>query len=333
VASGSSPIRAQNDADTAIAAYSTSGEAIVALSQSSSAIYAQTGTSIAVYGFATSAGGIGVSGSGETGVRGSGDTGVHGSGDRGVYGIGEIGVHGYSSSSSSLAKGVYGESWAEQTAGVYGNSRYGYGVRGNTDDGYGVAGRANAAAGIGVYGIGFNGALAGYFSGNVQVTGNLSKGGGSFKIDHPLDPQNKYLYHSFVESPDMLNIYRGTVALDGKGEAIVTMPDWFEALNRDFDYQLTAIGAPAPDLHIAEEIAGNRFKIAGGMAGMKVSWQVTGTRQDPYANAHRIPVEEDKPADERGKYLHPTEWGQPDSLGVDYEDLQNLRSEEGTDNK
>lgn len=47
--------------------------------------------------------------------------------------------------------------------------------------------------------------------GNVAVQNTLSKGGGSFKIDHPLDPENKYLYHSFVESPDMMNVYNGNI--------------------------------------------------------------------------------------------------------------------------
>jgi hypothetical protein len=145
--------------------------------------------------------------------------------------------------------------------------------------------------------------------GNLNVTGTLSKGGGSFKIDHPLDPANKYLSHSFVESPDMMNIYNGLVTLDAHGRATVEMPDWFEALNSDFRYQLTAIGAPGPNLYIAKEIDGNHFSIAGGKPGMKVSWQVTGIRQDAWANAHRIPVEEDKPANERGYYLHPDLYG------------------------
>lgn len=144
------------------------------------------------------------------------------------------------------------------------------------------------------------GALAGRFFGNVQVTGTLTKGGGSFKIDHPLDPANKYLFHSFIESPDMKNVYDGIIVLDSRGEAWVTLPDWFEGLNRDFRYQLTAIGAPAPNLYIAKEVSRNRFKIAGGKWGGKVSWQVTGIRQDAYANAHRVQVEEDKPSEERG---------------------------------
>ncbi len=159
------------------------------------------------------------------------------------------------------------------------------------------------------------GGLAGYFNGDVDVTGTLSKGGGSFKIDHPLEPENKYLYHSFVESPDMMNVYNGNVTTDANGEAVVELPDYFDALNRDFRYQLTAIGAPGPYLYIAEKIANNRFRIAGGEPGMEVSWQVTGIRKDAFAEANRIQVEVDKPEKDRGKYLHPKAFG----LGKEYE--------------
>ena len=146
-------------------------------------------------------------------------------------------------------------------------------------------------------------------NGNVNIAGNLSKGGGSLKIDHPLDPANKYLYHSFVESPDMMNIYNGVAILDAHGSAWITLPDYFEALNRDFRYQLTAIGVPGPNLYIVKKVSGNRFKIGGGKPKAEVSWQVTGIRHDAYANAHRIPNDEEKPADERGKYLHPELFG------------------------
>ncbi len=149
------------------------------------------------------------------------------------------------------------------------------------------------------------------FYGNVYVSGTLSKTAGSFKIDDPLDPANKYLSHSFVESPDMKNIYDGVATLDANGEAVVTLPAWFEPLNKDFRYQLTSIGAPGPNLYIAEEVSGNRFKIAGGVRNGRVSWQVTGIRHDAYANAHRIPVEEDKPANLRGTYISPVEQQQP----------------------
>jgi hypothetical protein len=149
----------------------------------------------------------------------------------------------------------------------------------------------------------------GYFAGNLNVTGQVTKGSGSFKIDHPLDPANKYLSHSFVESPDMMDVYNGMARLDAKGEAWVHLPDYFEALNGDFRYQLTAVGASAPRLYVAREVSQNRFKIAGGRPGGRVSWQVTGIRRDAYANAHRIPVTEDKPAAEQGTYLHPDVYG------------------------
>jgi trimeric autotransporter adhesin len=172
--------------------------------------------------------------------------------------------------------------------------------------GSGVIG-INQAGGYGGY---FQGnAYAGYFAGNVTITGTLVKGGGSFKIDDPIDPANKFLSHSFVESPDMMNLYNGIVSLDAHGAAIVTMPEWFSALNRDFRYTLTAIGAPAPKIYVAEEMHGNQFRIAGGKKGQKISWMVTGIRQDAWANAHRIPNEEEKPVDQQGKYLHPELFG------------------------
>lgn len=136
---------------------------------------------------------------------------------------------------------------------------------------------------------------------NVQVPGTLIKSAGSFRIDHPLDPANKYLSHSFVESPDMMNVYNGNVLLDISGEAWIELPAYFEALNREFRYQLTAIGAPGPNLYVADEIAGNQFRIAGGTSGMKVSWQVTGIRKDPYAERNPVIVEQDKPEAQRGR--------------------------------
>ena len=155
-------------------------------------------------------------------------------------------------------------------------------------------------------------------NGNVNIAGNLSKGGGSFKIDHPLDPANKYLYHSFVESPDMMDVYNGVATLDAHGSVWITLPDYFEALNRDFRYQLTAIGVPGPNLYIIKKVSGNRFKIAGGKPHGEVSWQVTGIRQDAYANAHRIPNAEEKPVQERGKYLHPELFGASEEQAIGY---------------
>ena len=159
--------------------------------------------------------------------------------------------------------------------------------------------------------------LAGKFNGDVQVTGVLAKAGGSFKIDHPLDPENKYLSHSFVESPDMKNIYDGNVTTDENGEATVMLPDYFEALNSDFRYQLTVIGTFAQVI-VAEEIKDNRFTIKTSAPGVKVSWQVTGIRQDAWANQNRIKVEESKTEKERGFFLHPEALGKDEERGVEW---------------
>lgn len=153
------------------------------------------------------------------------------------------------------------------------------------------------------------GGIAAQVEGDIEISGVLSATGGkNFKIDHPLDPANKFLYHTSVESPDRTNLYSGNVVLDAVGEAWVTLPDWFEALNADFRYQLTTIGGFAP-VYVAEEIQDNQFKIAGGQAGLKVSWQVTGIRNDPYARAHPTPLEEEKAAHQRGRYLNPELYG------------------------
>ena len=225
------------------------------------------------------------------------------------YGIGGSFLGGY--------RGVQGQ--VVSTGGNYYRGVYGR-VTGGTGWNYGVYGTASGdGINYGVYGTAPVGTgYAGYFSGNAHVTGTFTAGVKSFKIDHPLDPANRYLVHSCVESDEMMNIYNGNVTLDARGEATVEMPDWFEALNQDFRYQLTAIGAPGPNLYVAEKISGNRFRIAGGEPGSEVSWQVTGVRHDPLAVASRMLVEQDKPASEVGKYMHPEAYGMSVTAGVDY---------------
>jgi hypothetical protein len=110
---------------------------------------------------------------------------------------------------------------------------------------------------------------------------------------------HKYLIHATVESSEMINLYSGVVMLDGNGEAEVALPEWFEALNRDFRYQLTCVGSFAP-VYIARKIANHGFKIAGGPPGLEVSWQVTGTRHDPWAREHPFAVEVEKQPREEG---------------------------------
>ncbi|HET6176595.1 MAG TPA: hypothetical protein VFE61_06670 [Candidatus Sulfotelmatobacter sp.] len=150
-----------------------------------------------------------------------------------------------------------------------------------------------------------------FFNGDLNVAGAITAGTKDFKIDHPLDPKNKYLYHASVESSEMMNIYTGNATLDNSGEAVISLPKWFEAVNADFRYQLTAIGASAPGLYVAREVANHQFSIAGGAPGMKVSWQVTGVRHDAYAKTHPLTVEVRKPEKERGTYLHPDAFGEP----------------------
>ena len=249
------------------------------------------------------------------------------------------GVDGVSETNQGV--GVFGLSEGTAGAGVLGKSdNGGFAVLGQSvgNSGQGVWGENFGTAGNGVVGIAhsagdgmfaFNdstgdalfalnqtsGAFAAFFNGDVDVDGNLSKAAGSFKIDHPLDPANKYLYHSFVESPDMMNVYNGNVTTDGAGRAVVKMPGWFEALNRDFRYQLTVIGQFAQAM-VASEIANHTFTIQTDKPNVKVSWQITGIRQDAWANAHRIPVELEKPDKERGSYLHPELFGAPDEKSI-----------------
>lgn len=154
--------------------------------------------------------------------------------------------------------------------------------------------------------------LSAQFTNDVSVYGNFfAAGTKNFRIDHPLDPTNKYLNHSVIESSEVLNQYSGNAVLDARGEARVELPAWFEAINTDFRYQLTAIGAPGPNLYVAEEVRDNAFKIGGGAPGTKVSWQVTARRNDPYMRAHPYVVEQDKPEKLRGRYTDPSLYGMP----------------------
>ena len=259
-----------------------------------------------------------------------------------VVGNSEVGVGVVGSVSEVDGVGVVGRNNASDTVGQLGTGSEGargvhldtgnYGFLGHQDWGvFGGRGDDSAVGGTGsthgVYGRCYEGGTryAGYFNGPVHVNGALSKSSGSFKIDHPLDPANRYLYHSFVESPDMMNIYNGNVITDADGYATVTLPEWFEALNRDFRYQLTVIGQFAQAI-VDREVADNSFVIRTNLGNVEVSWQVTGIRQDAWANAHRVPVEEDKPAEELGTYLAPEVWGLPVELGLPWRQEEGLRA-------
>jgi hypothetical protein len=249
--------------------------------------------------------GIGVRGIGNaTAVDG---TGVRGEAHTGVSGVGRWGVHGVSRIQDGAGPQDFGVMGVAQQ--VNGNGVIGWADNGSVA--YGVWGRSSSG-------------YAGFFSGNVQVNGNLTKTGtNSFLIDHPLDPENAYLRHSSIESPEVLNFYSGNVVTDAEGRASVELPEYFEILNRDIRYQLTVIGEPAL-ASIAQEVEASRFEVLTDRPNVKVSWQLVGVRDDPAARHFRMDAEEAKPPEARGTYLAPEAFGQPPSRGAEYARVQEL---------
>jgi hypothetical protein len=308
----------------------------------------------AIDGFAASGSGSSVGVFGATASSSANSSGVQGvlgtspgSGSAAVEGLSTSttangpGVLGSHLNSNGPAPGVLGQTSSQDAnaAGVSGtinsSADYSGGVRGENFNsaccGFGVVG-FHAGQGIGIGGYAPNGFgvfgwspnnWAAYFDGAVEVVrdlhvnGTLYKGAGAFRIDNPLDPTHSYLQHSFVESPQMMNVYNGNVTTNAKGFAIVQLPKWFQALNEDFRYQLTPMGRRGWDARagIWKKIENNRFTIRTDRPRIEVSWQVTGIRHDPYANAHRIRVLVPKVGRAEGKYLHPQLYGWPRSKG------------------
>ena len=263
------------------------------------------GTTIGLY--ARVPGGAGVSG--ETNSGGPGNNGVEGYQWASGSGAKSAGVLGWADGASS--NGMYAEC-SNGTAfplGIWGVSE-----RGSPNS----LGYTNTNGYAGYFGLasfpnsGFVRVLN-----DISIVGNMSAGTKSFKIDHPLDPENKYLYHSCVESPDMMNIYNGIVITDENGEAVVKLPEYFQALNKDYRYQLTPIGQFAQCI-VLKEIENNQFVIKSDKPNVKVSWQVTGVRNDPYAQKYRIIPEVEKPAEFKGTYLHPEVYGKDRTKFEDY---------------
>jgi hypothetical protein len=248
------------------------------------------------------------------------DAGVNGDGVGGNFtGINGSGVYGFATTNGSgFSEGAAGVNFSTTgpSNGVFGSTASPDGVGGlfeNTGAGLILLGRVNQDFNLfTVDGFGDGG-----FAGNLTVTGAIFAGTKDFKIDHPLDPANKYLYHASVESSEMMNIYTGNITTDGDGVATVQLPQWFEALNRDFRYQLTVIGQFAQAI-VADEVANHHFRIRTDKPNVKVSWQVTGVRQDAFANAHPLRVEEEKASYDRGHYLHPELYGAPKSASINY---------------
>jgi hypothetical protein len=270
-------------------------------------------------------------------------------------GVGAVGVTGEGGDSTGGSGGDAGDFYAGYATEGYfggdgifaqgGSSDTGFGGAGgafiggdvSTSDGYGGSGAVfqggsgpgSGNGGAGILVIPGVGAYAGVFDGDVVIHGTVSATTKQFKIDHPIDPANKYLVHTSVESSEDMNIYTGNVVTDQYGNAVVKLPDWFQALNTDFRYQLTVIGQFAQAI-VSKEIENNQFTISTNATFVKVSWQVTGVRQDPYAKAHPLVVEQEKPANERGFYIHPELYGQPEEKQTEWgrhpQMMQNLKA-------
>ncbi len=334
---GGAAVRASGGHNYGVDATSIDGSAVRGTLSGSPGTYGFLGTK-------SPGGPVGVAGltSDGTGVQGGADTGiaVYAGSDSGsgVYALSNTGVAVYATSSSAAIRGDYKDGTStfgligchgmgDAVFGVVGHSVDGTGVSGDTETGTGVYGQTNdgtalygwADTGNAVYGISGSGyALYGdgdaVITGNLEVAGDLTKAGGTFKIDHPADPSHRYLVHSFIESPDRKNVYDGVAVLDASGEVVVGLPGYFDALNRDARIQLTPIGLFSP-LFVKHEVKAGRFTIGGGVVGQRVHWQVTGIRKDPWAEAHPLVVEPKKAGAERGTYLHPELYGQPETKG------------------
>ena len=284
------------------------GYGVYASSADGSGVFGVTGNGTGVFGRSHGIGAAIFGQSLDTGLAGAFDGPVQITGPLTVNASGVAGVFGNTTNSSG--SGVHGTAAGSNSAGVFGVNSTGAGIWGRS-----------TGAGPAIFGENTGGGFAGRFKGPVLVEGNLivqgtvQKAAGTFKIDHPLDPANKFLSHSFVESPDMMNVYNGNVTTDATGSATVTLPDYFEALNRDYRYQLTVLGQFAQAI-VSRKVAQNSFEIRTDKPGVEVSWQVTGIRQDAYARENPVVVEEFKPAEQLGMYLYPAGFGAGEEKGI-----------------
>lgn len=244
-----------------------------------------------------------------------------------------VGIHG----SSNDNYGIYGTS--NSSYGVFGESGNSPGVRARTYNStsyavyadYSTSGTNSCGLSSGSYAIYadgpsfFGGTMylfsnsTNYISGNLHITGDFEASGSKdFRIDHPLDPANKTLVHSCIESNERMLIYSGTVTTDVNGDATINLPSYFESLNTNYRYQLTVVGQDFAQARVSNEISDNKFSIKTDKPNIKICWQVTGDRNDAYSKANPLIVEQEKSADERGKYISPELFGQPKENTINY---------------
>ncbi len=316
---------------------STSGRGVYGLAT------ADTGSAHGVFGVSQSSTGRGVYGSASA-TSGVNYAGYFDSNSTTGYGVfansaGPYGVYGQSASTSG--HGVFGEATA--TTGLtfggrfYSDSTFGSGVYGEatatTGTTYGVWGRSKSTGGVGVFGVatattGTTYAVYGRSDSNgasaysVYAQGKLGASGTkTFRIDHPFDPENKYLLHYSHEGPEPQNVYNGNVVTDAKGYATISLPDYFEEINKDPRYTLTIID-DSDDFVLAKvvrEVRNNQFTIRTNKPSVKVSWRVDAIRNDRWVQKRGAPVEVDKEGPEKGRYQHPELYGLGPERGMNYD--------------
>ncbi len=227
--------------------------------------------------------------------------------------ISAIGLNGYGGNFSALSDGGWGIRTTGDNRGIYATSTKGTGVEG-------ISSNANNYGTRGYTPSGGTGAAV-YAQGVLAASGTKT-----MRIDHPDDPENKYLLQYCAEGDTPQLQYRGVVKLDASGNATVALPRYFDKINRDPSYQLTAIGAPMPNLYVAQKAANNEFKIAGGKAFAEVSWTVIGIRNDRFVQQYGAKTEIDKPDEAKGTYLMPELYNKAAELREGYSPKENIES-------
>lgn len=297
---------------------STSGKGVYGFALASS------GTSYGVYGETSSPSGIGVYGLG----------GTYGGKFKTAASTG-IGLFGQSTKTTTATVGVSGEVASSTGTAVLGevmaNSGLNYGghfvVR--SPDAYGVLGEALADVSAETYGVAGKAAHNNNSFGIYAYGNSGASGTKAFRIDHPLDPANKYLLHYSAESPSPQNFYVGNVITDGKGQAWVQLPDYFEEVNKNFKYQLTVVDDSASgdfvQVKVGKRIKGNRFLIMTSAPNIAVSWEVKADRNDLIVRKMKPSDVVDKVGREKGTYQHPELYGLGPEKGILY-DAEKARS-------
>ncbi|MCC7433273.1 MAG: hypothetical protein IT363_01210 [Methanoregulaceae archaeon] len=200
------------------------------------------------------------------------------------------------------------------------------GIWATTASGFaGIDGRSGSTSGLAVFGqndAADGKAVVGQASGyGVYSFGPLgATGTKSFRIDHPLDPENRYLLHYSTESPTPQNFYSGNVKTNAQGKAWVELPSYFAEINANFKYQLTVVDDNESDtfvhVKVGRKIARNRFLIMSSEPNVEVSWRVEADRNDLWVRKNGANTEVDKQPNERGLYQHPELYGLRKEYGI-----------------